>query len=235
MRRSPSIRVIVSTRAVDAPVIGRGTRDGAAIRGERGGFGDVVELDRERARELGGERREIDAGHLAERARDRAQRGDVGRDHVLDAGDLDLDDDARAVEQRRGVDLRERRRGERHVVERREHLGDRHAELGLDPRADRSASIGGTSSCSVASSLAQIGPTRSGRHDASWPSFAMPPRSSAAYVGRAAREVAMIFGLQPRVAGLRGVREREPALAREQRGRDLRELASRAASRARTS
>ena len=42
------------------------------------------------------------------------------------------------------------------------------------------ASIGGISSCSVASSPAHTGPIRSGRHDASCPSFAMPPRSCAA-------------------------------------------------------
>ena len=231
--RSPSIRVIVSTRFVDdrdrLRARRRCPRTRAATRPRL-----VVELLGERARELARQRLQIDAGDLAERAGDRAQRGDVGGDHVLDARDLDLDDDARAVEQRRGVDLREARGGERRVVERREQLAIGRRARARCARGSRRRRPAGPRPAACASSLAHTAPIEIGAARCELAEL----RDAAAQLGRvrrgAPREIAMIFFAQVGLAGARGLREPQPALAREHRGRGLREPGRRAAWRAST-
>ena len=202
----------------------------AGERAERLGLGDIVELAGERAGELVGQRRKIGAGEIADRGRDGAQRGDVGRDDILDAGDLHLDRDAAAVEQGRAVDLRERGGGERHVVERGEQLGDRPAELRLDARAD-GGDVDGRNVVLQLRELArpdradEIGPARRELPELR-DAAAQPPRG-----GRGpAREVAVVIFAQREIAAGRRA-QAQPAMPGEERAAFLRE-ASRARGRA---
>ena len=113
----------------------------------RVGFAPVVELLLDTGDELLGEEAHADARAAStpplELARREAQDRGVAPDDRLDAGPLDLHDDARAVEQHRPVGLPDRRGRERLEVERREGLLDRLAELGLErPRGPRPPATG---------------------------------------------------------------------------------------------
>jgi len=100
----------------------------------------VIELLTDRARELGDELLRVDEverthsflGDTCRLIQKRHVRFDLSRR----AGALHLDGDLLAVRQRRAVHLSDRRRGDRRVVELREELGNRKAEILLDHLLD---------------------------------------------------------------------------------------------------
>ena len=100
----------------------------------------VVELADERAAELAEQLaqavRAADARALVGDLGDLAEDAHVVADRVADVGALDLDDDVPAGAGRRAVDLTERGRCERLLVEGGEEVLDPRAELGLDDLLD---------------------------------------------------------------------------------------------------
>ena len=94
---------------------------------------------------------------------------EVAREGAGDAGAQHLDRDRAAVGRDREMNLRDRRRGGRHIVERREERVERPAELGLDQRARL-----------FASGTAAAGPaTRRGRRRSRRPADRRGSRASA--------------------------------------------------------
>ena len=93
----------------------------------------VVELLADPVADLLGRRLDVDPRRdLLHQPQDHAEVLHVGADGLGDAGVLHLDRHVAAVEQRRAVDLADRRRGDRLLVEGGEDLSERRLQLALD-------------------------------------------------------------------------------------------------------
>ncbi len=100
----------------------------------------VVQFGPQRRPELPGQLDQVvllaQRGALLRQRRQLGQDRQVECDGLLDVGALHLDDNMRAVVQHRGMDLTERRGGQRLVGELAEDRADRPPKVGLD-RGDR--------------------------------------------------------------------------------------------------
>ena len=109
-----------------------------------GGLASVVELGQHHLPDLAVDGVEPVVGHEpAQHGEDPLQRPQIDADDLLDVGVLDLDRHLLARRQPRAVHLADRRRGDRHGRELREHLGRRApAKLLAQPRLDVAGGAG---------------------------------------------------------------------------------------------